>query len=74
MPEPLITIRTDQGPVQMPAGSTVADALAQLVGETDRAASMATAVNGEFISRQARSGHRLSDGDTLLLFGAITGG
>lgn len=78
MPETLgtafITIRTDRGPVQVPAGSTVADALALLVSDTQQAASMATAVNGEFVSRHHRSEHRLHEGDTLLLFGAITGG
>jgi thiamine biosynthesis protein ThiS len=70
----LITIRTDRGPVQVPAGCTVADALALLVSDAQQATSMATAVNGEFVSRHARSGHRLQEGDALLLFGAITGG
>jgi sulfur carrier protein len=70
----LITIRTDRGPVQLPAGSTVADALALLVSDVERAASMATAVNGEFVSRHHRSEHGLHEGDTLLFFGAITGG
>jgi len=79
MPEPqamteTLTIRTDRGPVQVPAGSTVADALALLVGDAERASSMATAVNGEFVSRQDRHTHRLNEGDALLLFGAITGG
>ena len=72
--EASITVRTDRGPVQLPAGSTVADALALLVCEADRASSMATAVNGEFVSRHERSERRLQDGDALLLFGAITGG
>ena len=35
---------------------------------------VATAVNGGFVSRQARSWHVLRDGDTLLCFTAITGG
>jgi sulfur carrier protein len=69
-----ITILTDHGPVQVPTGSTVADALTLLVGDIERAASMATAVNGEFVSRHDRSEHRLLEGDTLLFFGAITGG
>ncbi len=69
-----ITIRCDHGPVQLPAGSTVADALALLVPDPQQAASMATAVNGEFVSRQDRSEHRLLERDALLLFGAITGG
>jgi sulfur carrier protein len=69
-----ITVRTDRGPMQLPAGSTVADALMLLVCDTQQASSMATAVNGEFVSRHERHSHRLQDGDTLLLFGAITGG
>jgi thiamine biosynthesis protein ThiS len=69
-----ITVRTDRGPVQLPEGSTVADALVLLVGDTQPLSSMATAVNGEFVSRHERPSHRLQDGDALLLFGAITGG
>jgi len=72
--EASITVRTDRGPMQLPAGSTVADALTLLVCDTQQANSMATAVNGEFVSRHERSNHRLQDGDALLLFGAITGG
>jgi thiamine biosynthesis protein ThiS len=72
--ESAITVRTDRGLVQLPAGSTVADALVLLVGKADHASSLATAVNGEFVSRQHRSEHRLHEGDTLLFFGAITGG
>jgi thiamine biosynthesis protein ThiS len=72
--EASITVRTDRGPVQLPAGSSVADALVLLVCDADRTSSMATAVNGEFVSRHARPTHRLQDGDALLLFGAITGG
>jgi sulfur carrier protein len=69
-----ITIRTDQGPVQLPAGSTVADALQSLHLDAQQAASMATAVNGDFVARQARSQHVLREGDALLCFTAITGG
>jgi sulfur carrier protein len=69
-----ITIRTDQGPVQLPAGSTVADALQNLSLNAQQAASMATAVNGDFVARHARSQHVLRDGDALLCFTAITGG
>jgi sulfur carrier protein len=72
--EASITVRTDRGTVQLPAGSTVADALVLLVCDTQQASSMATAVNGEFVSRHERATHRLQDGDALLLFGAITGG
>jgi sulfur carrier protein len=72
--ESTITVRTDRGPVQLPAGSTVADALVLLTCDTHQASSMATAVNGEFVSRHERHTHCLQDGDALLLFGAITGG
>jgi sulfur carrier protein len=72
--EVTITVRTDRGPVQLPAGSTVADALVLLTCDTQQASSMATAVNGEFVARHERSTYHLRDGDALLLFGAITGG
>jgi thiamine biosynthesis protein ThiS len=72
--EASITVRTDRGPLQLPSRSTVADALALLMCDTQQASSMATAVNGEFVSRHERATHRLQDGDALLLFGAITGG
>ena len=72
--EASVTVRTDRGPVPLPAGSTVADALALLLSDTQQAAGMATAVNGEFVSRHDRATHILQDGDALLLFGAITGG
>lgn len=70
-----ITVHTDQGVQQLPAGSTVADLLAQLnqaKGMDDTA--LATAVNGEFVPRSERSQHTLNDGDAVLCFSAITGG
>ena len=74
-PQPiLITVHTDSGPQSLPAGSTVADLLEQLALDAPRLAGCATAVNGEFVSRQARAGHLLHDGDTLLCFAPITGG
>lgn len=68
----LITVHTDRGPRQLPAGSTVAQLLTQL--QTEDPESLATAVNGEFVSRGERERHVLHDGDTLLCFTAITGG
>lgn len=70
--ESSITVHTDQGPRQLPAGSTVAQLLSQLQPEAPEA--VATAVNGEFVSRGEREHHVLHNGDTLLCFTAITGG
>jgi sulfur carrier protein len=67
-----ITVHTDQGPRQLPTGSTVAQLLNQLRPKDPEA--VATAVNGEFVSRCERERHVLHDGDTLLCFTAITGG
>lgn len=75
MPE-TITIHTDQGPLSLPAGSTVEQALERLLSgdhHTTRAG-LATAVNGEFVPRASRAFHTLQQGDQLLCFSAITGG
>ncbi|WP_294635617.1 MoaD/ThiS family protein [uncultured Aquabacterium sp.] len=70
-----ITLHTDQGPLQLPSGSSLADAVARLLAGTEQdPVSVATAVNGHFVPRHARAGHRLSDGDTVLCFSPITGG
>ncbi len=71
----LITVHTDQGPCEVPANTTVAALLSTLRGaQRELDASVATAVNGEFVPRSEREHHVLFDGDTLLCFGAITGG
>lgn len=70
-----ITIRTDQGSLQLPAGSTLSQALDQLLPALKKQAEqVATAVNGEFVPRGARAGHVLQDGDAVLCFSPITGG
>jgi sulfur carrier protein len=70
-----ITVNTDQGPQQLPAGSTVADLLHCVHKTTEpEVTALATAVNGEFVPRSERDQHVLQDGDTLLCFAAITGG
>lgn len=56
---------------RLPAGSTLADALAH-TGQP--AAAFASAVNGEFVARDARAATPLSDGDAVFTFQAITGG
>ena len=77
--EPLITVHTDQGPLQLPTGSTVQDALQRLQGTANARSSaistaVSTAVNGDFVPRHARSQTVLQHGDHLLCFTAITGG
>ena len=56
---------------QLPAGSTLADVLA---AGGQPAASFASAVNGEFVARDARATTPLADGDAVFTFQAITGG
>ena len=56
---------------QLPAGSTLADVLA---ASGQPAESFASAVNGEFVARDARATTRLADGDAVFTFQAITGG
>lgn len=71
----LITIRTDQGALQLPAGSTLGHALDHLLAVLNKQPEqVATAVNGEFVPRGARAGHVLHDGDAVLCFSPITGG
>jgi sulfur carrier protein len=66
-----ITITLNGEPRQLPAGSTLADALA---ASGQPAASFASAVNGEFVARDARASTPLADGDAVFTFQAITGG
>ena len=56
---------------QLPAGSTLADVL---TASGELAASFASAVNGEFVARDARATTPLADGDAVFTFQAITGG
>lgn len=70
-----ITIRTDQGHLSVPAGSTLAMVVDTLLAPQGQAHdSVATAVNGQFVARGARAGHVLNEGDTVLCFSPITGG
>ena len=55
----------------MPAGSTL-EALLQ-ARDLDPM-THATAVNGQFVPRDARAAHALQDGDTVMCFQAIVGG
>ena len=70
-----LTIRTDQGDVQLPAGSTLADAVTRILqGQAATPEQVATAVNGQFVARSVRAAHALHDGDAVLCFSPITGG
>jgi sulfur carrier protein len=53
------------------AGTTLADLIASL-GEQPQA--LATAVNGEFVPRDARGQRPLREGDAVFTFQPITGG
>jgi sulfur carrier protein len=56
---------------ELPAGQTLADLIAQLDAPPQ---ALATAVNGEFVARDARAERRLHDGDAVFTFQPITGG
>ena len=58
-------------PRSVAEGSTLAELVAAL-GQAPQA--LATAVNGEFVARDARSGVQLRAGDAVFTFQPITGG
>ena len=66
-----ITVRLDDGPHSVAAGSSLADLLAGLGHRPD---AVATAIDGRFVPREQRASERLQDGQTVLLFQAIVGG
>ncbi len=70
MPE-TIRIQLEDGPRDMPAGSSLADLVAAL-GHEEKAVS--TACNGQFVPRSQRSATVLQAGDQVLIFQAIVGG
>lgn len=64
-------IRLDDQALAVADGLT----LAQLLARLDRPAnSVATALNGSFVSRDTRETTILAEGDHVLLFQVITGG
>ncbi|RQO55632.1 thiamine biosynthesis protein ThiS [Paucibacter sp. KBW04] len=66
-----IQIQLDEQALSLPAHTT----LAQLLEQSQRSPeSVATALNGRFVPREARPGTPLHDGDTVLLFKPIVGG
>lgn len=66
-----IQILIDEQPCELPAGSSLAALLNGLAREPH---SVATAVNGRFVAREARPGTELHEGDQVLLFKPIVGG
>ena len=67
----MIAIRLNNETLQMDDGAT----LAALVARMDKApAALATAVNGDFVPRDARDQRVLRDGDQVMTFEPITGG
>ena len=67
----MIAIHLNKDRVELDDGAT----LASLVARLDKPpASLATAVNGDFVPRDRREQHRLNDGDVVLTFEPITGG
>ena len=65
-----LRVRVDGQERRVPAGTTLADVLR----EAGDAAAFSTAVNAEFVAREARAACVLADGDEVLLFRPITGG
>ncbi len=66
-----ITITLNGEARQVPDGSTLADLLA---ASGQLATSFASAVNDEFVARDARAQTLLAQGDAVFTFQAITGG
>ena len=64
-----ITIMLNGEPQHLPAMTLAA--FVSLIGE---ASSLATAVNGEFVARDARAAYQLKEGDEVMTFQPITGG
>jgi len=67
----MIEIQLNQDRMRVEEGTT----LAALVALLDKPpAALATAVNGDFVPRDARQHRTLRDGDIVLTFEPITGG
>jgi sulfur carrier protein len=66
-----LSITVNGEPRTVPDSATLAD-LVNALGEAPQA--LATAVNGDFVPRNARDGVRLREGDEVFTFQPITGG
>jgi sulfur carrier protein len=67
----MIPITVNGQPREVSAGSSLADLVAQLA---DSPQALATAVNQEFVARDARAARILRSGDQVYTFQPITGG
>ncbi len=67
----MISITVNGQTREVPEGSSVADLVAQLA---DTPQALATAVNQEFVARDARAARVLQTGDQVYTFQPITGG
>ena len=67
----MIQVQVNGEPLALQPGATLADLVAAL-GQKPEA--LATAVNGEFVPRDARSARPLDDSDAIMTFQPITGG
>lgn len=67
----MISISVNGQPRDVAEGSSLADLVAQLV---DSPQALATAVNGDFVARDARAARLLQAGDQVFTFQPITGG
>ncbi len=67
----MITITLNGEAREMPPGRTLEDLIGALGAPPP---SLATAVNGEFVARDARGNWPLRDGDAVFTFQPITGG
>lgn len=72
----LLRVRVDGAEHCVPAGTTLAALLAGMdgVGAVGDGAAFATAINGDFVAREARAARVLADGDEVVLVRPITGG
>jgi sulfur carrier protein len=66
-----MNITVNGEPRAVSPGATLADLVAALDASP---ASLATAVNGEFVAREARASRELHEGDAVFTFQPITGG
>ncbi|TFY98830.1 sulfur carrier protein ThiS [Ramlibacter rhizophilus] len=66
-----MTITVNGEPREVPAGSSLEQLVACL---TPAPQTLATAVNQQFIAREARAACALREGDAVFTFQAITGG
>lgn len=67
----MMSIRLNEESLQLEEGAT----LAALIALLDKPpASLATAVNGQFVAREQRAQCVLRDGDAVMTFEPITGG